>query len=833
MSMKKIPTGLEELSGLSQWLCYAMDWNAGRQHFSKLPFSALTLRALGWENNLSDFATAAGRIGQAIPGAKVHTRPRRDSPSQLVPAIVSGVGFRFAGSGYIGIDLDHVYNGTSGAMTEEASAIVRLCGSYTEVSPSGDGLHIIVRRGGAPDFSLWETTKAGGKKDIYSSAFSADKPRGEYQILSTLYMTVTGQRHVRSQPLRALTPEEWAQLSAFFTRPAKPEPVTSPEQEAPSVTSSGSPSPSQVLRAQPQAVSGDGSLTQSERLERWQELLPTLSDDDLLTRIFKANHKAEDLFTDAWGGYGYESSSEADAALLALFLSYTQNTETAKRLFKQSKLYQGDKDPKQRGDAYINLTLKSVEGNGITPLAGFIDFTRDDRRNYAIGHEAPEAPLDWGDSISAETPAEAPSVTSSGQPQPSAQAQAGAPQGSVLRQVQATAQALTTKPAFDWEKYAGAHFDPDEDNIPEGYPIPTGIPNFDEALAGGIYPALYVIGAISSLGKTSLVVQLADTVARSGRPVLYFSLEMSRRELRAKSLSRLMFTGAANSRQAQSWSAYTATEILFPSTRHKDNNPTAEDLTARLEAAKKDYSEHEGHNVYYLTGIGTIKAAKIAELTRAFMLAHPDRLKPLVIVDYLQILAAEDPHDTDKTRTDKAVVALKRLSAKEKIPVIAVSSFNRENYTSPVSEAAFKESGAVEYSADVLIGLQPNGMKPALTKENIYYNMCCCAECKSDPISRHLEAKVLKSRVGVPGKAAKLEYRPGYNIFRDESPDYKYKPKDTEILNWETGQGTGSGQKGKGRKGKSRKDQAMDFDSTISREPKDGSAELGSDDNPF
>ena len=830
MSMKKIPAGLEELSGVKAWLCYAESYDSSKHHgtggYSKLPFSALSLRSVGWEHNLSDFATAAGRIGQAIPGAKVKTKPRRDSPSQIVPAVVSGIGFYLPKSGYICIDLDEVYNGTYGTLTEEASQIVRICGSYTEISPSWRGLHIIVRAEGAPDFSVWDTSQAKGKPDTRGGT------AGEYQILPG-YMTVTGQAHIRSQPLRALTPEEWAQLSAFFTRPAKPEPVTSPAAGASSVTSSGSPSPSQVLRAQPQAVSGDGSLTQSERLERWQELLPTLSDDDLLTRIFKANHKAEDLFTNAWSGYGYKSSSEADAALLALFLSYTQNTETAKRLFRQSQLYQGDKDPKQRGDAYINLTLKSVEGNGITPLAGFIDFTRDDRRNYAIGHEAPEAPLDWGDSISAETPAEAPSVTSSGQPQPSAQAQAGAPQGSVLRQVQATAQALTTKPAFDWEKYAGAHFDPDEDNIPEGYPIPTGIPNFDEALAGGIYPALYVIGAISSLGKTSLVVQLADTVARSGRPVLYFSLEMSRRELRAKSLSRLMFTGAANSRQAQSWSAYTATEILFPSTRHKDNNPTAEDLTARLEAAKKDYSEHEGHNVYYLTGIGTIKAAKIAELTRAFMLAHPDRLKPLVIVDYLQILAAEDPHDTDKTRTDKAVVALKRLSAKEKIPVIAVSSFNRENYTSPVSEAAFKESGAVEYSADVLIGLQPNGMKPALTKENIYYNMCCCAECKSDPISRHLEAKVLKSRVGVPGKAAKLEYRPGYNIFRDESPDYKYKPKDTEILNWETGQGTGSGQKGKGRKGKSRKDQAMDFDSTISREPKDGSAELGSDDNPF
>lgn len=319
----------------------------------------------------------------------MHTRK-----NVIQPATVKGIGFYLPKSGYIGIDLDEVYDGNSGRMTEEAAAIVRLCGSYTEISPSWRGLHIIVAAEGAPDFKQWETTKAGGKPDIYSSGISAEPPRGEYQILPG-YMTVTGQKHIRSQPLRALSAEEWAQLSAFFTRPAKPEPVTSPTEGASSVTSSGSSSAPQnpTGRAQPQAVSGDGSLTQSERLTRWQELLLTLSDDDLLTRIFKANHKAEDLFTNAWSGYGYESSSEADAALLALFLSYTQNTETAKRLFRQSQLYQGDKDPKQRGDDYINLTLKSVEGNGIRPLAGFIDFTRDDRRNYAIGHEAP---VNWG-----------------------------------------------------------------------------------------------------------------------------------------------------------------------------------------------------------------------------------------------------------------------------------------------------------------------------------------------------------------------------------------------------------------------------------------------------
>lgn len=796
MSMKKIPVGLEELSGLTQWLCYAMDWNASRQHYSKLPFSALTLMAKGWENNLSDFATAAGRIGQAIPGARVRTKPRRGSPSQIVPAVVSGVGFRFTGSDYIGIDLDHVYNGTSGTMTEEASAIVRLCGSYTEVSPSGDGLHIIVRREGAPDFSLWETTKAGGKTDIYSSAFSADEPRGEYQILSTLYMTVTGQRHVRSQPLRALTPEEWAQLSAFFTRPAKPEPVTSPEQEAPSVTSSGSPSPSQVLRAQPQAVSGDGSLTQSERLERWQEFLPTLSDNDLLTRIFKANHKAEDLFTGAWSGYGYKSSSEADAALLALFLSYTQNTETAKRLFMQSALYQGDKDPKQRGDAYINLTLRSVEGNGITPLAGFIDFTRDDRRNYAIGHEAP---LAWPDEA-----AGASSVTSSSQAQPSAQSQSGAPQGSAFAQAQATAQAFTTKPAFDWSKAAGAYFEPDEEQIPEGYPIPTGLKGLDKALAGGLFPVLYVMGAISSLGKTSLAVQLADTVARGGRPVIYVSLEMAKRELRAKSISRLMYR-AGPSR------AYTSTEILYPATRQSKDFTEELELAKALEQAKAEYSQHEGSNLYYLTGIGSIKTNEISRLVQHFIATHPEELRPVVFVDYLQILAAEDPHETDKQRIDEAVVTLKRLSAGLRIPVFVISSFNRDNYTSPVTETAFKESGAVEYSADVLLGLQPAGMKSDGEKGATAENVQLCERCKKGqqdpdrPGLRLLELKVLKSRVGVPYGSAWLEYNPGYNQFSDGR-----EPKATTIRH-EVGQGTGgpSGNNG-GR-----------------RAPK------GSDDNPF
>ena len=802
MSMKKIPAGLEELSGVKAWLCYAESYDSSKHHgtggYSKLPFSALSLRSVGWEHNLSDFATAAGRIGQAIPGAKVKTKPRRDSPSQIVPAVVSGIGFYLPKSGYICIDLDEVYNGTYGTLTEEASQIVRICGSYTEISPSWRGLHIIVRAEGAPDFSVWDTSQAKGKPDTRGGT------AGEYQILPG-YMTVTGQAHIRSQPLRALTPEEWAQLSAFFTRPAKPEPVTSPAAGASSVTSSGSPSPSQVLRAQPQAVSGDGSLTQSERLERWQELLPTLSDDDLLTRIFKANHKAEDLFTNAWSGYGYESSSEADAALLALFLSYTQDTETAKRLFKQSKLYQGDKDPKQRGDAYINLTLRSVEVNGISPLAGFIDFTRDDRRNYAIGHEAP---LAWPDEA-----AGAPSVTSSGQAQPSAQSQARAPQGSVLRQVQAAAQTLTGP--IDWEKARGAYFDPSEEEIPEGFPFSTGLPNVDEVIGGGIFPYVYTLGAISSLGKTSLAVQIADYVAGHGRPVLYFSLEMNKKDLRAKSLSRRMYLLAEKETKhaSVSFGAYTSTEVLFPSTRHKDTGPTAEDLTARLERAKNGYIDEEGRNIYYITGTGSIRADYLVQTVETFMDLHPDWPQPFVVVDYLQILAAEDPHDTDKIRVDKATLKLVTLSHDKHVPMLAISSFNRDSYSSPVTESAYKESGTVEYSADVLMGLQPQGMQKGSGPSVKAANLQCCEDCKRSPDVRHIELKVLKTRLAPPLNEAKLEYRPGFNLFREDNSGFVYKPSEgAETVTNDKGQGTGgpSGNNGRGapqpgsRKGGSR-----------------------------
>lgn len=60
----------------------------------------------------------------------------------------------------------------------------------------------------------------------------------------------------------------------------------------------------------------------------------------------------------------------------------------------------------------------------------------------------------------------------------------------------------------------------------------TGFPKLDATLDGGLYSGLYTIGAISSLGKTSLMLQIADNIAVSGKDVLIISLEMARSELK-------------------------------------------------------------------------------------------------------------------------------------------------------------------------------------------------------------------------------------------------------------------------------------------------------------
>ena len=71
--------------------------------------------------------------------------------------------------------------------------------------------------------------------------------------------------------------------------------------------------------------------------------------------------------------------------------------------------------------------------------------------------------------------------------------------------------------------------------------IKTGFPQLDELLGGGLAPGLVVLGGQPGVGKSTFCLQLAENVAESGIPVLYFSFEMQERQIAAKSISRKLF----------------------------------------------------------------------------------------------------------------------------------------------------------------------------------------------------------------------------------------------------------------------------------------------------
>ena len=144
---------------------------------------------------------------------------------------------------------------------------------------------------------------------------------------------------------------------------------------------------------------------------------------------------------------------------------------------------------------------------------------------------------------------------------------------------------------------------------------------------------------------------------------------------------------------------------------------------------------------------------------------------PVVIIDYLQILAPYSEKMTDKQNTDKNVLELKRLSRDFQIPVIGISSFNRENYKTPVSMASFKESGTIEYSCDILIGMQYAGWDyQEKEKESDRLLRLHFIRQEMDKRAKNgepqiIQLKILKNRNGARGSVC-FEFFPRFNYFR-------------------------------------------------------------------
>lgn len=280
--------------------------------------------------------------------------------------------------------------------------------------------------------------------------------------------------------------------------------------------------------------------------------------------------------------------------------------------------------------------------------------------------------------------------------------------------------------------------------------ISTGFKQLDDVLDGGLYEGLYICGAISSLGKTTFVLQIADQIAKSGQDVLIFSLEMARNELISKSVSRLTVQDELENR-GKTDNAKTARGITAGK-RYAYYGPEENALIKRAFNAYEQYANH----IYIIEGLGDLGTQEVKRQVQKHI--ELTGCKPVVIVDYVQILAPYNERATDKQNTDKNVVELKRLSRDYKIPVIGISSFNRDSYNSKVSMAAFKESGAIEYGSDCLIALQ---LKGTGTKD-----FDVDEAKRKNP--REIELKILKNRNGATGNTVNYKYYPQFNYFKED-----------------------------------------------------------------
>ncbi len=279
-------------------------------------------------------------------------------------------------------------------------------------------------------------------------------------------------------------------------------------------------------------------------------------------------------------------------------------------------------------------------------------------------------------------------------------------------------------------------------------PIPTGFDNLDKLLDGGLIPGLYIVGAISSLGKTTFCLQMADYIAKHGNDVIYVSLEMDSKELIAKIISSKTYTIDSNN-------AVTTRELISRC------NHNAEKLNV-INSAASDFANY-AKNMFIKVGIADISTNTINDIIEKHI--HITGKHPVVIIDYLQIIKPTESKQSDKQSIDSIVVDLKRISRGYNVPVIAISSFNRDSYNAPVNMASFKESGAIEYSSDVLIGLQYAGMDDySGDKKGVAEIIAKANKMAKDGKPIAIQAKVLKNRNGCKGSAT-LNFLPCYNHY--------------------------------------------------------------------
>ena len=325
--------------------------------------------------------------------------------------------------------------------------------------------------------------------------------------------------------------------------------------------------------------------------------------------------------------------------------------------------------------------------------------------------------------------------------------------------------------------------------------IPTGFQSLDEQLHGGLHTGLHVLCAGSSIGKTTLTLQIADYIASNRTPVLFYSIEQSARELISKSLSRLSFERDETKTKEK---AISNDRILYADTDPLTVAQSVADIKSAFDNDTEKQLE-ELASIYektiqpYLTIVEPTEQPNANNIIKtACALKDAYNKSPVVFIDYLQLLAPIGERDSERQIVDKNLHALRaNLARPLDTPVIIISSIGRAAYNSGIALESAKESGGIEFSADVFMGLQPfnlagkvkaeresakerTGKTPS--KEDVVQNLY---DQFRQSEYRNYTITINKNRNGKTAKAdkIKLNARADYAYFEDAKKNFKDKNK--------------------------------------------------------
>ena len=256
--------------------------------------------------------------------------------------------------------------------------------------------------------------------------------------------------------------------------------------------------------------------------------------------------------------------------------------------------------------------------------------------------------------------------------------------------------------------------------------ITTGFSDLDYQTTGLQPTELIILAARPSMGKTALVCNIAEAIAReSGKGVMLFSLEQSDLEIAERFLC---ITAQVNGHDLRTGNL---------SDEQRDQLAAASDQLHNLPLFIDDKPART--------------MSQIAAISR-----RQHRKEPLgvVIIDYLQLIEPEEKQIPREQQISGISRRLKFLAKELRVPVIALSQLNRgvelrEDKRPRLAD--LRESGSIEQDADKVMFLH---------RPDAY-----------DPEDRPGEAEVIiaKHRSGPTG-IVKLTWRPEYMRFENYSP---------------------------------------------------------------